>query len=599
MRPALRLAVVSVLSCVAGSAPAMQDDKDRSAAESAEQERRDPREELRELGATLKAAVLSGTLTREEAGEIYNAVAVGLFQELKAFRAGNTKEPEKEAEKKVEEESPKRGVMKLSAPKPRQIRALFEPEFLTRDLAILHSDLDLNREQMMIAGLLVRDYLEATALASSPLREAIRRYRGAVRDQWLQTVLERSDQRLGAALQRAERADPEVAIERTRQALESIASESEKKIEADGAEGRAKFDAWTKHMIEVTGQLDARLASVRQRATAQLAELDREGAPITAEDLARLAKQLRGERARLREQMIDDLEIITTEEQRGAANARFEAAMARIRVDHLLPHGRLGGESMNLWAALTETGRGQERGRPQAGQLESVEALLRRRASRIAQKLDGRMEATLDREVEGLEFQAERDRIAAASGASVFEVEERRLTSAWRPFAEAARHEVTASVAVRDALRTLLDEASAYLDEAYPDTGLSDAYREASLRRGFPIEMRGRWSERVMAAALKLDGLDDDTREALLAVETANTIEITALRRDALAKRIARDPKLAREFIEAEFGGEEREVQWHPEMWLGINYEAFDAIDDRTESRLRAILTPEQCEALP
>jgi hypothetical protein len=34
-------------------------------------------------------------------------------------------------------------------------------------------------------------------------------------------------------------------------------------------------------------------------------------------------------------------------------------------------------------------------------------------------------------------------------------------------------------------------------------------------------------------------------------------------------------------------------------MWLGINYEAFDAIDDRTESRLRAILTPEQCEALP
>jgi hypothetical protein len=534
----------------------MQDDKDRSAAESAEQERRDPREELRELGATLKAAVLSGTLTREEAGEIYNAVAVGLFQELKAFRAGNTKEPEKEAEKKVEEESPKRGVMKLSAPKPRQIRALFEPEFLTRDLAILHSDLDLNREQMMIAGLLVRDYLEATALASSPLREAIRRYRGAVRDQWLQTVLERSDQRLGAALQRAERADPEVAIERTRQALESIASESEKKIEADGAEGRAKFDAWTKHMIEVTGQLDARLASVRQRATAQLAELDREGAPITAEDLARLAKQLRGERARLREQMIDDLEIITTEEQRGAANARFEAAMARIRVDHLLPHGRLGGESMNLWAALTETGRGQERGRPQAGQLESVEALLRRRASRIAQKLDGRMEATLDREVEGLEFQAERDRIAAASGASVFEVEERRLTSAWRPFAEAARHEVTASVAVRDALRTLLDEASAYLDEAYPDTGLSDAYREASLRRGFPIEMRGRWSERVMAAALKLDGLDDDTREALLAVETANTIEITALRRDALAKRIARDPKLAREFIEAEFGGD-------------------------------------------
>jgi len=137
------------------------------------------------------------------------------------------------------------------------------------------------------------------------------------------------------------------------------------------------------------------------------------------------------------------------------------------------------------------------------------------------------------------------------------------------------------------------------MDELYPDTGLSDAYREASLRRGFPIEMRRRWSERATAAALELDDLDDDTREALLAVETANRIEFMALRRDAIAKCIARDPKLARAFIDAEFGGDEKEVEWIPEMWLGINHEAFTTIDDRTESRLRAILTPEQREMLP
>jgi hypothetical protein len=254
---------------------------------------------------------------------------------------------------------------------------------------------------------------------------------------------------------------------------------------------------------------------------------------------------------------------------------------------------------MNLWAALTDTNRDQKAGSTQPEGLDSAEAMLRQRASRIAQMLDGRMEATLDRELEGLVFQAERERIATASGASVSNVEERRLISARRPFAEAARREVAASVAVRDALRSLLDEASAYLDELYPDTGLSDAYREASLRRGFPIEMRRRWSERAMAAALELDGLDDDTREALLAVESANRIEITALRRDAIARCIARDPKLARKFIDAKFGGDKQRVEWEPEMWLGINYEAFDAIDDRTESRLRAILTPEQREMLP
>jgi len=88
---------------------------------------------------------------------------------------------------------------------------LFRPDFLTRDLAILHTDLDLDRNQMMIAGLLVRDYLESIDLASSPLREALRRYRDTIRDQWLTAALERSDQRLGSALQRAQRVDPEVA----------------------------------------------------------------------------------------------------------------------------------------------------------------------------------------------------------------------------------------------------------------------------------------------------------------------------------------------------------------------------------------------------
>jgi hypothetical protein len=522
-------------------------------------------------------------------------VADCILEEGKTSSVGKKSKAAQEAEKA----DPKRGVLRLSAPKPRQISALFRPEFLTRDLAILHADLDLDRNQMMIAGLLVRDYLDSIELASSPLREALRRHQGTTRDQWLTTALERSDQSLGSALQRAQRVDPEVAAERAKQKLERIAIANEEFLESAGEKRRAKFDAWTQRMIEVTSQLDARLASLRERVGIELTELEREDVTITAEDLVRLAKQLREERARLREQMTDDLEIIATEEQRGEANADFEATMAAIRVDHLLPHGRLGGESMNLWAALTDTNRDQKAGSTQPEGLDSAEAMLRQRASRIAQMLDGRMEATLDRELEGLVFQAERERIATASGASVSNVEERRLISARRPFAEAARREVAASVAVRDALRSLLDEASAYLDELYPDTGLSDAYREASLRRGFPIEMRRRWSERAMAAALELDGLDDDTREALLAVESANRIEITALRRDAIAKCIARDPKLARKFIDAEFGGDKQRVEWEPEMWLGINYEAFDAIDDRTESRLRAILTPEQIELLP
>jgi hypothetical protein len=595
---AIRLVAAFVILCGAGAAAAMQDDKNQSAEVSAEEETADLKQEIEELGQTLRAAYMAGTLTGKEAREIYGVMVRSIKAEWEASRAGNAANA-KEAAKKPEEESPKRSVLKLSAPKPWQISVLFQPEFLTRDLAILRDELDLDRDQMMIAGVLFRDYLEAIDLASSPLREAFGRYNRATKDRWLAAALQRTDQRLGGALQRAQRVDPDVAVERMKRTLGRIAEQHAERIEAADEVDRARFRAWARRMVEVTGELDDRLASIRERVSGELAELEREDATITADDLVRMAKQLRTEREQLRRTMIESLAAIATEEQRGEENADFTAVMARIRIDHLLPQGRLGGESMDLWAALMETGRGLDPIRGETERLGYVESMLRARASLIAEKLDGRMEATLDRELEGLGFQAERDRIAAANGGSIFEVEPRRLISARRPLADAARREVAASVVVRDALRTLLDESSAYVMELYPDADLPDAYREASLRRGFPNEMRRRWSERAIDAALQLDDLDDETREALLAVEEVNGIELAALRADAIARCIARDPKLARDFIDAEFDGEDQKVDWEPEMWLGINYEQFAAVDDRTERQLRAILAPGQIERLP
>ena len=72
-------------------------------------------------------------------------------------------------------------------------------------------------------------------------------------------------------------------------------------------------------------------------------------------------------------------------------------------------------------------------------------------------------------------------------------------------------------------------------------------------------------------------------REALLAVEEENGIELAALRADAITRCIARDPKLARDFIDAQFDGEDQKVDWEPEMWLGINHEAFKQRAERRE----------------
>ncbi|MHC5047848.1 MAG: hypothetical protein ACYTGY_15020 [Planctomycetota bacterium] len=166
-----------VLSCVAGSALAMQDDKGQSATAPAQEKASDPRQELEELGTTLRAAVFSGTLTEEEAWDMYKAVASSLWEDLKGSRAGDAKEAGKETDKESEEADPKLVVLRLSAPKPMQIRSLFPPEFLTRDLAILHTDLELDRNQMMIAGLLVRDYLDAVDLFSKRSNDTRARWR--------------------------------------------------------------------------------------------------------------------------------------------------------------------------------------------------------------------------------------------------------------------------------------------------------------------------------------------------------------------------------------------------------------------------------------
>ncbi|MHC4990583.1 MAG: coiled-coil domain-containing protein [Planctomycetota bacterium] len=527
---------------------------------------RDSDSDLEELGLTLKAAVASEALSEEEAIKIWSVMS----ERIKSGAATG------------KEDAPKRDVM-LSAPRPGQIRVIFQPEFLRRDLSLLHDELDLDQDQRIIARVLLADYLEAYDLASSPLREALSRYRRTSTDRWMATALER-----------AETVDPDVAVANARRAVEAWRVEAA----ADDGQDREKNDAanaWARQMLEVARTMDERLASLRARVGSELAGLDPEA--ITADDLVRMAKQLRADREQLRAEMTTSLRLITTETQRGPADSGFQAAMARVRSLHLLPRGRLGGESMDLWAALADARR--EASQPDHRQrLELAGALVRERAPSIADKLDHRTEATLDREIAGLELQTERERIAAESGQLPPDVERRRLAGAFKPFFDATQRELAASIAVRDGLFVLLEESATSIEETHPDFGVASRYRTAALRRGFPAEMRRRWSERAIAAALQLEDLHPETMARLRVLEASTANELQRLRHDAVRKRFHRDPELARDQITA-LVDERRKVEKRPEMWLGYEYEAFSAIDDRTESRLRAILTPSQMEGLP
>jgi hypothetical protein len=413
----------------------------------------DPARELEELGETLKAAALSGTISEEDAWVIYKTMAARL--------AGDDWGENEDGADEKRDSSPKQDVVRLSAPAPEQIRTLFEPEFLRRDVGGLAAALDLGAEQVLVAELLLSDYREALELASTPLREAMRRYRRAATDQWL-----------AAALDRAEVDDVETAVGNMEARLEEIASWSaEKDASAADPEKEAAREEWGQRMLEVTARLDERLDALRVRVAGEVAALEAEGAVITGDELLGLARRFRAERSQLRAEMVEALRLITTAEQRGEGDARFVAALERIRIERLLPKGRLGGEPMNLWAAAAETFDSQA---PDA-----VQAVLQRSASSIVARLDARAEATLDRELAGLELSVFRAEIRAADA-----VDEQRLAAGRAPFADAARVELIASVAVRDALLALLEESARSAGE--PGRGLSERYRAAALRPPSP-----------------------------------------------------------------------------------------------------------------
>ncbi|MCP3905683.1 MAG: hypothetical protein GY715_18810 [Planctomycetes bacterium] len=546
--------------------------------------------QLEELGTTLKAAAMSGTLTDKEAWEIYDRV-------IRAAKTAYVRDFGDGQSKPEAAPSPKDNVIRLTARRPRELRLLLQPEFLRRDLRLLRDELELDHDQMTIVEVLFDDYAMAYDLASAPLKAGLGQYRSATMSTYIAFSLEDAGVKLDAAMANARQVDREEAVARMTETLERIDHEKAEGLASASEEDRRQYEAWKRSMIAASSQLDDRLAAIRDRTRAQLDEMRRADATMTTEELVGMARQLHADRSQLRADLTKSLEMIATETQRGEENALFDAAMARIRVGQLLPQGRLGGESMNLWAAWMETVREQESRETLDESLESVEDLLGERAVGIAAKLDDRTEATIAREIAGLEFQSARDRIAAASGESIFEVDERRLAAVVRPYVEALHREVTASIATRDALRLLFVESSAYVFDLPGNKWHASAYREAALRSEFPVETRPRWTERAIAAALGLDEVGDEVMEDLLVLESDAATELHLLRARAIHARTRRDPKLARDFIASEF--EDADIEFDEDVWREVEHAAFTALADRTEVRLRDILTPEQLDSLP
>ena len=112
--------------------------------------------------------------------------------------------------------------------------------------------------------------------------------------------------------------------------------------------------------------------------------------------------------------------------------------------------------------------------------------------------------------------------------------------------------------------------------------------------------MRTRWCERALKKAADLEDLNEITMILLDDVQANTMNELTSIREESIRKRMKRDAELARQPVLSLWGLDpDAEKPWIVEDWAGQEYDAHTKLNERTESTLRSILTPEQFEQLP
>lgn len=551
----------------------------------------DAQAQLEELGNTLKAAVMSGSMTEREAMAIYAEMAARIGgEDGRKDAAGDKAAAKRQAAAAKRGAAPERSAVDRLMPRSvTDLTALLSADFGRRDIRTLVEELDLDADQSAILEVLVDDYRIAIDTAKSPLIEAIGRYDRAASAAWMADALVRAEE------------GSRGAEERTRARVESMRRRMDARLanaedDADRARIEARFTRWTDEMLRATSDLETRLESIRARVAGEMAEMGGEG-EVEAGDLLRLAEQLRADRTALRTGFTDSVAAISNDRQRGEDDTRLAAAFSRVTLNRDLAGGRFGGESMDLWATMQEvlvTG--------DSAATMAVAEGLRAATPEITTLMDARTEATLDREVAGIAALARRDRDEPGAGW-------KDIGGAPSPaFEAAARRELAASLAVRDEMLALLDRTAAEMDAETGDAVATTAFRDGALRRGFPAEMRVRWTERAVRAALRLDDLTDESRDAVLTIESETQPQLRELRERAVAERIRLDPTMARRMLDLRADSANKALadadakdmdRTIGAMWRGLEAPAFDAIDDEAERRFRAALTPEQFERLP
>lgn len=526
--------------------------------------------ELEDFGGTLKAAVMSGAMSQEDAIKAYFIIAERLgrgIKEANSDKKGASSDKKGASKDSKKQENQKRSF-NLNTPSPLNVEALLQPEFLRRDLLTISEDMGLDKTQQIILEAILENYEDSFNTVIVPLQQALQNYERDATNRWLSDVL-------------GNIAIPD-AIDAENSIREQIA---EWRVSKNLEEDNEALQEFEERLLTLTRNMDERLDALRMRVATDISML--ENIDVTSSDLLTIAKKLRDDREQLRLDFIQSMYVILLKEQLGENDAIFNNAISSQQIRNMLNHGRFSGDSMNLWSALSQVDIPISEDDVYPGAFNHAKTILKNRVTDIAELFDARLTATINREIAGLELQVKID----LAGVDSQHTDEPINAS---KFENKIKKETSSSIEVRDGLLILLEESMVGCKTQY-DRELLSKYRTASLRQGFPQEMRMRWCEIATDMALKIKSLDATIVEALNVIDVEMTIALIILQKEAISKRIEHENELA----DSQFEPKKEKNEKQFELRLGMNYDEFEELNRNVEIQIESMLTIEQFETIP
>ena len=493
---------------------------------------------------------------------------------------------------------------------PGRFSNLLRPDYTRRDLKIMLSELQINRDQRFVLEVLLDDYTEKFNQAAEQFKAVRDRYQGPVG-------------RFGALGSAGAQEMADIALKSIQESLANVqVMEAEggagtfigvvrSEISGGGGEGGVWFGGGGaagdgSHEIEteiiiLTGvetdgddvgdgehtippevlqqlheelrkSLEKRLRARRDELAEAYAELaerearqdEEEPQEATADDVAAAARTLLAERTQLKDGFETDLTLLLSDEQAEI----WPGVDRQLRRLNTLSRGELAGESLDLYRLVDQWKIGAAKEQPVATTLDDYER-------RLDEALSQRNAFLTESEVDTFLAWAEQDH-------------DKSLALIGR--------ESDLRRSVRDVNEQFAETIAGDLDEQE-----AASFRQAARRSAYRSVYRKTREQRLFEQAKEIDGLDPDVLDAVTNLETAYLEEL-ALANDQLVEATHEyQPGQKKRMIEMMQQVRSGSMQFKrpPTSPIQDGHRQRRLLGRRYAKQLKSILTPEQFESLP